>query len=87
MVPPGSDVVWIVSEEEADTTEIVSDFEAVCGFPEESTTFTVKLDWPAVVGVPEIWPLDAKLSPAGRVPEARDHVYGVIPPAAARVVL
>ena len=44
-----------------------------------SFTFTVKLDDPAVVGVPEIV-LPERLSPAGRDPLATDHVYGGVPP-------
>ena len=38
-----------------------------------SFTFTVKLDDPAVVGVPEIV-LPERLSPAGSDPLATDHV-------------
>ena len=41
---------------------------------------------PDVVGVPLICPLDAlRLNPVGRVPELRDHVYGVVPPVACTV--
>ena len=35
----------------------------------ESVTVTVKLKFPAVVGVPCSNPVDAKVRPAGRVPE------------------
>jgi hypothetical protein len=52
----------------------------------ESVTFTVKLNVPAEVGVPEITPLDAvKLSPGGRRPELMLQVYGVTPPVAVKV--
>ena len=40
---------------------------------------------PAVVGVPEIMPLELSDSPAGKVPEDIDQVYGVVPPVAAKV--
>jgi hypothetical protein len=46
-----------------------------------SVTFTLKLEEPAVVGLPEIVP-PARLSPAGRDPLATDHVYGGVPPLA-----
>jgi hypothetical protein len=43
---------------------------------------------PAAVGVPAIAPeLAVKDNPAGRVPEVTDQVYGVVPPAAASVVV
>jgi hypothetical protein len=48
----------------------------------------VKLDVPAVVGVPEIVPVEEPRDrPAGRLPETIDHVYGVWPPTAAKVWL
>jgi hypothetical protein len=37
-------------------------------------TAAVKLELPAVVGVPEMVPLDAKESPAGRLPEETDQL-------------
>jgi hypothetical protein len=47
---------------------------------------TVKFDGPAVVGVPEITPVELfKDSPAGRLPVVTAHEYGVTPPVAARV--
>jgi hypothetical protein len=40
------------------------------------------------VGVPEIMPLEAfKLRPGGEEEEVIDHVYGVVPPVAARLAL
>jgi hypothetical protein len=40
------------------------------------------------VGVPVIAPVDVFSDrPAGRVPEVRDQVYGVVPPVAASVAL
>ncbi len=53
-----------------------------------SVTCTVKLLVPNAVGVPEITPvLDASKRPVGRVPEAIDQVYGVVPPVATSVAL
>lgn len=55
---------------------------------EESDTCTVKLDVPAVVGVPVIAPLVAfKLKPAGKVPVVIFQLYGAIPPVAVNVAL
>jgi hypothetical protein len=39
-----------------------------------SATRTVKLELPAVVGVPAITPALESASPAGRAPDVRDHV-------------
>jgi hypothetical protein len=48
----------------------------------------VNLNVPAVVGVPEITPVDAaRLNPAGSVPELTLQLYGVVPPLAANVVV
>jgi hypothetical protein len=41
-----------------------------------SVTVTLKLDVPRAVGVPLIVPLLDSVSPAGNVPEDRDHVSG-----------
>ena len=43
-------------------------------------TRTVKLDVPDAVGVPLITPPPLRPRPAGRLPEASDHAYGVVPP-------
>ncbi len=52
-------------------------------YPALSRTCAVKLLAPAVVGVPVIAPLGAKVSPAGGDPPVTDHVYGGAPPDAA----
>jgi hypothetical protein len=52
----------------------------------ESVAFTVKVENPAVVGVPEIVPLVERVKPAGKDPELTLHEYGVVPPVAANVV-
>jgi hypothetical protein len=52
----------------------------------ESVTLTVKVEDPAVVGVPEIVPLVERLKPAGKDPELMLQEYGAVPPVAANVV-
>jgi hypothetical protein len=52
-----------------------------------SLTCTVKLEVPAVVGVPVIAPAVLRLNPAGRAPTVVDQVYGVVPPVAVSVWL
>src|SRR5262245_19211955 len=50
-----------------------------------AVTLTVKPEVPVAVGVPEITPLaGVRVSPAGSVPLAIDHVYGGVPPVAVR---
>ena len=46
-----------------------------------SVTLMVKLEDPAVVGVPEIVPPE-RVRPAGSDPPATDHIYGGVPPVA-----
>jgi len=59
----------------------------VCVGFSASATVAVKLTVPAAVGVPEMIPSDGtRLSPAGRLPEEIDHVYGAAPPLACRTV-
>src|SRR2546421_146265 len=54
--------------------------------PAASTTWRVKLDIPAAVGVPGMAPVLApRLSPAGSAPAVTDQVSGAVPPAAAAV--
>src|SRR6476646_6264706 len=43
---------------------------------------TVNEAVPAAVGVPEIAPAEERVKPAGSAPDARLHVYGVVPPLA-----
>jgi hypothetical protein len=72
-VPPDKLVVVIASAAGATTIERLADF--VCaGFP-ASVTVAEKLNVPVAVGVPEIRPvLEARLSPAGRLPDVMDQV-------------
>jgi hypothetical protein len=57
-----------------DATEIVTGADVVCIGLLLSLTAAVKVATPLVVGVPEMAPVDARLSPAGRLPEATDHL-------------
>jgi hypothetical protein len=55
-------------------------FRDLVALPTLFVAMTVKLDVPAVVGVPDIAPVvPFKLKPAGRLPLAIDHVIGVVP--------
>lgn len=48
-----------------------------------SVTLAVKVAVPLEVGVPAIVPVEGtRLSPAGKLPDAMDHLYGVVPPLA-----
>ena len=52
-------------------------------FPRESTTWAVKLNVPAVVGVPVIAPeFASSVNPAGSDPVVIENVYGGAPPEA-----
>jgi hypothetical protein len=48
-----------------------------------SVTRTVKSKSPAVVGVPEILPMEFKPRPGGKVPAGAVKAYGAAPPLAA----
>jgi len=48
-------------------------------FPAALAALTVNVNFPAVVGVPEIAPVPARLKPAGNVPLSRLQVMGVSP--------
>ncbi|HYP08849.1 MAG TPA: hypothetical protein VER03_21640 [Bryobacteraceae bacterium] len=50
-----------------------------------SVTRAVKDDVPAVVGVPEMAPFDASVSPAGKIPAETAQLYGGVPPVAPRL--
>jgi hypothetical protein len=60
---------------------------AVCTGELLSVTFTVKLDVPVLVGVPEITPAPDSVSPAGRAPELTDQLYAGVPPVALNAAL
>ena len=55
--------------------EIEDEADWVCAGLLLSVTLTVKFEVPLLVGVPEITPVDDdRVRPAGRLPEATDHV-------------
>ena len=56
------------------------------GRPESVTLNVSEIEFAVAVGVPLITPLFEKLSPAGKVPLAKDQAYGGVPPFAAKVV-
>ncbi len=61
---------------------------AEVGVDAASVTFTVKVDVPVAVGVPEIAPEPLRLSPAGsEEPVAKLQVSVPVPPVAASVAL
>ena len=60
------------------------DFAAVA-FELSVTRKVTEVGPPAIVGVPEITPLELSDSPAGNVPEAIVQLSGVLPPVAVRV--
>ena len=60
-------------------------FCVVCWGEPLSVARIVKLNEPSAVGVPLSVPPDERLSPPGKGPEATNHVYGVVPPVAAKV--
>lgn len=53
-----------------------------------SVIFTVKLNVPFVVSMPDFTPFELfSFKPAGRFPELIDHVKGVFPPIAVNIWL
>jgi hypothetical protein len=84
-VPPDNDVVVTVGGWAAAATAMLNAFVPV--LLAASVTCTVNDTVPAVVGVPEITPVDAtRLNPAGNVPALTLQLYGVVPPLACNVV-
>jgi hypothetical protein len=86
VVPFGREEVVIVTGCTEVEMVTVNDLVSVSLGDDESATCTVKVDEPAVVGVPESVPPLLRFRPAGKVPEATLQAYGVSPPDAARVV-
>jgi hypothetical protein len=82
-VPLGS--VAVTMARGAGLTVMLICFVAVSAGLPESATWTVKVDVPVAVGVPEITPLLLRLKPLGSVPEAKLHVRAPAPPLACRV--
>ena len=84
-MPPGSDDVLIVTGVTAAATAMPRFAVAVLAGALESAARTVKDTVPDAVGVPLITPEPLRLSPAGKEPADSDQLYGVVPPAAAKV--
>ena len=80
LVPSGTDNVVM-------STAVATAMDSACVSvrPAESVTVMEKLDVPAAVGVPEIAPFDATVSPAGREPLVTAKEYGPVPPVAVTV--
>jgi len=77
--PAGS--VAVVTVSTGALMVMLNAFVLVSGGLPESVTFTVKLEVPAVVGVPVIAPVLAlRLNPAGKAPLVILHVNGETPP-------
>jgi len=74
--PSGSDDVVICTGVEVPdaATLMLKLFDAVCAGELESCTWMVKEKTPARVGVPEILPVDCRVSPLGRWPLATVQV-------------
>ena len=73
---PAARLVVVIANVFVDAALTVTDSlaEAVCVGDALSVTVTVKLDVPVFVGVPEITPVLESVKPAGRLPDAIDHV-------------
>ena len=79
VAPLGKDVVVITGA----TAELVTTIDnAFVSLPTLLVALTVKLEVPAVLGVPEMMPADDSVNPAGKLPLCNDHVIGVVPEAA-----
>jgi hypothetical protein len=85
--PFANEVVVMLTGIAAAATAMLSDCVAVSAAGVlESVTMAVKLNDPAVVGVPEIVPLAvASVRPAGSVPALTLQLYGAVPPVAVKV--
>jgi hypothetical protein len=70
------------------TTGIAMEYGRPPGQLLASVAVIVKLNWPAVVGVPEITPVVAlSVRPGGSAPLETEKVYGGVPPVAETVWL
>src|SRR5258708_33889127 len=56
------------------------------GQTEESVAWTLKVNEPVAVVVPEIVPFALRLSPAGSAPQEIFHLYGGVPPVASNTL-
>jgi hypothetical protein len=83
--PPARELVVICTGTTDVVTVMLNDFVAVWAGDEESFAWTVNVNVPAPVGVPEIVPLVESVRPPGNEPELTLQLYGVVPPVAASV--
>jgi hypothetical protein len=81
-VPAGSAVELIARGVPDATIESVIVADAVWAAELASLTVTPKEKFPLPLGDPETTPLEARLSPLGRLLEETDQVYGAVPPTA-----
>jgi hypothetical protein len=75
-VPLGN-VVVVMTGATAEVPIVIDN--AFVSLPALLVAFTVKLNVPIAVGVPEIVPPEYSVSPFGRLPLANDHVKGAVP--------
>ena len=76
-MPLGKEAVVIVG---AITEMLMSMLNVFVVFPALLVALTIKLEYPGVVGVPVIAPVDVfKLRPPGSFPSAKAQVIGVVP--------
>lgn len=80
MMPDGNEFVVIVN-----VGAIVIEKPLLAVAPTPSATWRVKLGAPAVVGIPESTPLEARFNPAGSGPVNTDQTGVPVPPDDARV--
>jgi hypothetical protein len=80
-------LVVVIESGEGAAVGRVRDWLATDGVASESVAETVKLNVPLCEGVPASAPeFVFSVTPEGRVPEARLHLYGACPPVAVNVV-
>jgi|SRR6516225_6097795 len=81
--PDGAGLLVIGTEMVTAATAMLNCSLAICAGDEESSTSTEKEELSACDGIPLICPLELdSVRPAGKEPEASDHVYGAVPPVA-----
>jgi hypothetical protein len=102
-LPPVARTVWLygipanaggsvagltVIKGQRETTGITMEYGLLPGQPLASVAVIVKLNTPAVVGVPEMMPVVApSIRPFGNAPAETTKVYGAVPPVAETVWL
>ena len=83
MTAAGSVAGFTVMKGQLGTTGITMEYGRLPGQLLASVALIVKLNWPAVVGVPEMMPVVAlSVRPLGSEPLETVNVYGAVPPVA-----